>query len=172
LVFGYLFYLWSQTSLGKITLERWSLRLPLYGRQIRYRMMSRFLRSSATLMNSGVPLGMAFAVLEQSLDRELLRVTVRMQADAASHGLPIAYGMQTVGLFPPMVLEMVVVAEETGTLPRTLERLASFYDQEMAIGLTDITKFIEVAVVMLLGGAVAVLLLAAFMPIYQLTASF
>jgi len=163
---------WARTPRGRVVLERMALRIPLYGRQIHYRMLSQFLRSTSTLLGSGVPLGTALGVLEQSLDRALLAHTARLQMAAVMDGLPLAYGMQQSGLFPPMVLELMAVGQETGTLPEVLESLARFYDGEMAHGLAMVSKLIEPMVVLLLGGVVAFLLLAAFLPIYQLAASF
>lgn len=172
LVLAVLFLQWARTPVGRAGVERWSLRIPLYGKQIRYRMMSQFLRSTATLLASGIPLGSSLAVLEKSLDRQLLVLTAQLQTQAVMDGLPLAYGMQQSGLFPPMVLELMAVGQETGKLPEMLERLASFYDQEMALGLATLSKLIEPMVVLILGGVVAFLLLAAFLPIYQLAASF
>lgn len=171
-IFANLFSRWIKFPSARLKLELWSLAIPLYGRQIRYRLMSQFLRSSSTLLESGVPLGVALGLLEHALESQILIHTAQMQLQGVMDGLPISYGLQKSGLFPPMVLEMIAVGEQTGCLPETMGSLSRFYDNEMAMGLATISKLVEPIVVMILGGAVGFLLLAAFQPIYQLATSF
>lgn len=172
IIFINLFNRWIKYPSARLKLETLSLSIPLYGRQIRYRLMSQFLRSSSTLLESGVPLGTALGLLEHAMDSQILVHTAQMQLQGVMDGLPISYGLQRSGLFPPMVLELIAVGEETGTLPQTMGSLSRFYDHEMALGLATISKLVEPTVVMILGGAVGFLLLAAFQPIYQLATSF
>lgn len=171
-VFAYVFYYWSKTRTGKVSIERFLLRVPWYGQQVHYRMLSAYFRSFATLLDSGVPLYNSLLLLGRSLDRELLRRTVTTQVDSVRIGKALVSAMNSQKLFPTMTVEMVAVGEESGTVDRMMYRLAEYYDQEMVRGLETIGKLVEPFILMFLGGAVAFVLLAAFQPIYQLASSF
>lgn len=171
-VFAYVFYYWSKTRAGKATIERFLLRVPWYGQQVHFRMLSAYFRSFATLLDSGVPLYNSLQLLARSLDRELLRRTVNEQVTSVRIGKQLITSMNSQKLFPTMTVEMVAIGEESGTVDRMMYRLAEYYDQEMVRGLETIGKLVEPFILTFLGGAVAFVLLAAFQPIYQLASSF
>lgn len=171
-VFTYVFYYWSKTRTGKAAIERFLLRVPWYGQQVHFRMLSAYFRSFATLLDSGVPLYNSLQLLGRSLDRELLRRTVMTQIDSVRTGKQLVATMNSQKLFPGMSVEMVAIGEESGTVDRMMYRLAEYFDQEMVRGLETIGKLVEPFILTFLGGAVAFVLLAAFQPIYQLASSF
>lgn len=175
LCFGWLFFHWSRTRRGKRTLERIMLRIPWYGLQIRRRMLAQYFRSFGTLIDSGVTADTSLILMGRSLNRVVLQETATAQLDAIRKGKRLTAGLKAADrgkLFPPMALEMVYVGEETGTLPKMLARLSNYYDEEMVRGLENISRLIEPVVLCIIGGMVAFVLLAAFMPIYQLASSF
>ncbi len=172
LLLGWLLVQWMQSPGVGLVLEGWMLRLPVYGRHIRYRMMSQYLRYMATLIDAGVPLNVSLGLMQHALERKILALTAAMQLQALKDGMPLSFGLSRVGIFPPMVMEMLVVGEETGKMSEMMERLARFYDDEMVLGLANISKMIEPMVIFFVGGVVGFLLLAAFLPIYQLAGSF
>lgn len=171
-VFAYVFYYWSKTRKGKISIERFLLALPWYGSQVHYRMLSAYFRSFATLLDSGVSLYASLQLLARSLDREILRNTAVAQVESVRIGKKLISAMNDQKLFPTMTVEMVAVAEESGTVDRMMYRLADYYDTEMVRGLEGLGKLVEPVILCGLGGGVAFILLAAFQPIYQLAASF
>ena len=171
-IFSYVFYHWSKTRAGKAAIERFLLRIPWYGQQVHFRMLSAYFRSFATLLDSGVPLYNSLQLLGRSLDRELLRRTVMAQIEAVRNGKPLVTTLNSQKLFPGMSVEMVAVGEESGTVERMMYGLAEYFDQEMVRGLETIGKLVEPFILTFLGGAVAFVLLAAFQPIYQLASSF
>ena len=168
----YVYYYWAKTRRGKAKIERTMLRIPWYGTQVRYRMLAAYFRSFATLLDSGVSIFASLNLLARSVDRELLRRTAMGQIEAVRIGKQLVWGMNNQKLFPQMCMEMVLVGEETGTLDQMCYRLADFFDAEMTRGLDLIGKLVEPVVLLILGAGVAVILLAAFMPIYQLASSF
>ncbi len=172
---GWLFFHWSRTRRGRRTLERMMLRIPWYGLQIRRRMLAQYFRSFGTLIDSGVTADTSLILMGRSLNRVVLQETALAQLDAIRKGKRLTAGLKAADkgkLFPPMALEMVYVGEETGTLPKMLARLSNYYDEEMVRGLENISRLIEPIVLCIIGGMVAFVLLAAFMPIYQLASSF
>ncbi len=169
---GYLVYRWLQTGSGMMRFDRLLLRLPWYGRQVRYRMLGQYFRAMSTLSRSGVTLEASLRLLQVSLDREILKRTVAHQLRDVRKGRPFTESLNVYRLFPPMALEMIAVGEETGTLEQMMARLTTFYDEEMIRGLETIGKLVEPVVLCGLGSIVAFLLLAAFQPIYQLAGSF
>lgn len=168
----YVHYYWSKTRRGKLTTERILLRLPWYGTQVHFRMLSAYFRSFATLLDSGVPLYASLQLLARSLDRELLRRTATSQVEMVRKGKPLVHSLNSQGIFPKMTREMITVGEESGTIERMMYRLAEYYDAEMERGLENIGKLVEPVILTFLGGAVAFVLFAAFQPIYQLASSF
>lgn len=170
--FLYLTYRYSKTGSGRMFFDRLLLRLPWYGRQVRFRMLSQYFRALGSLMSSGVSIETSLRLLERSLDREILRRTVSYQLRDVRQGKPIVLAINVYNLFPPMALEMLSVGEETGEIETMMERMTNYYDEEMVRGLDTIGKLVEPVVLCGMGSIVAFLLLAAFQPIYQLAASF
>ncbi|MEW6278563.1 MAG: type II secretion system F family protein [Candidatus Eremiobacterota bacterium] len=175
LVFSWLFFHWARTRKGKRVLERLMLLIPWYGLQIRRRMLARYFRAFGTLLESGVTIDTSLFLMGRSLTNVLLEDTARAQLDAVRKGKRLIQGLKvadSLKLFPPMSLEMMFVGEETGTMPRMLQRLSNYFDEEMLRGLESISKMVEPLVLCVIGSMVAFVLLAAFMPIYQLASSF
>lgn len=170
--FVYLIYRFSRTGSGRMFFDRWVLRIPWYGRQIRYRMLSQYFRALGSLMASGVTIETSLRLLERSLDREILRRTVTYQLRDVRQGKPFVLAINVYKIFPPMALEMLSVGEETGEIEKMMDRMTLYYDEEMVRGLETIGKLVEPVVLCGMGSIVAFLLLAAFQPIYQLAASF
>jgi type II secretory pathway component PulF len=170
--FLYLVYRYSKTGSGRMFFDRWSLRIPWYGRQIRFRMLSQYFRALGSLMTSGVTMETSLRLLERSLDREILRRTVTYQLRDVRRGKPFVTAINVYRLFPPMALEMLHVGEETGEMEKMMGRMTAYYDDEMVRGLDTIGKLVEPVVLCGMGSIVAFLLLAAFQPIYQLASSF
>lgn len=169
---AYLCYNWLKTGSGKFRFERMLLCIPWYGKQVRFRMMSQYFRALGTLLSSGVPLATSLALLERSLDREILRRTVSHQIRDVRQGKHFAHSINVYKLFPRMAMEMLEVGEESGKIEQMLRRMTEYYDEEMVRGLATIGKLVEPVVLCGLGTIVAFLLLAAFQPIYQLAGSF
>ena len=168
----YLFRQWLKTGTGKLAFEKFLLRIPWYGTQVRFRMMSQYFGAFATLMASGVTLDASLRLLERSLDHEILRRTISYQRRDVLKGHPFVSAINTYNVFPPMAVEMLKVGEESGKTEEMLRRMTAFFDEEMVRGLQTVSKLVEPIVMCGLGSIVAFLLLAAFQPIYQLAGSF
>ncbi|MHB2017954.1 MAG: type II secretion system F family protein [Candidatus Xenobia bacterium] len=171
-VLGYYFLKWARTTPGRYKLERIMLVVPWYGRQVRYRMFARYFRSFATLVASGVKISASLELLARSLDKQILMRAARAQLEAVQRGLSVTQGMKKAAIFPRHTLEMIAVAEEAGKLDDMLHRIANQFDDEMSRGLDTVSKLIEPVVLFILGSVVGFILLAAFLPIYQLASSF
>lgn len=168
----FLFYHWSKTGSGKMGIDRMLLRVPWYGKQVKYRMLSQYFRAFSTLLSSGVTVEASLRLLEKSLARETLRRTVRHQLREVRKGRNFTAAINVYKLFPPMALELVAVGEESGKIDTMMKHLTRYYDEEMVRGLATLSKLVEPVVLCGLGSIVAFLLLAAFQPIYQLAGSF
>lgn len=173
LLFGlWMFTHWARTRQGRWHLEWLMLKIPWYGGQVRRRMLAQYFRSLSTLLRSAVPIVATLEVLVASLDREILSATARYQLAAVQEGTTLSAGMRRSGFFPPLAIELVRVGEVTGDPTPMMERLADFFDEEMGRGLETMSKLIEPVLLAVMGGVVAFLLLAAFLPIYKLAQSF
>lgn len=170
--FTYFVYHYSRTGSGRMVFDRLALKVPWYGRQVRFRMLSQYFRALGSLMTSGVTIETSLRLLERSLDREILRRTVTYQLRDVRQGKPFVRAINVYHLFPPMALEMLSVGEETGEIEKMMNHMTVYYDEEMVRGLETIGKLVEPVILCGMGFIVAFLLLAAFQPIYQLAASF
>ncbi len=163
---------WAASTAGRRRLERLVLALPLGGRLLQLREVSRLARTLGALYRSGVPLAEALAVAERTLHLRLLADGVRAARTALTAGRPMAEPFRRHPHFPPMLADMVAVGEESGTLDAMLARLADYYDREVDAMATQLTALLEPVLVLLLGVIVAVVVVSMFLPLYDLITLF
>ena len=164
----YVFNVWRRTRAGRWYMENFLQHIPWFGTQFRLRMQSNYFRSLATLMDSAIPLVSSLTLLTRGLEYETLRATARFQLATIQNGGSLTAGMRRSGLFAPLTMELVHMAEETATVPRMLSQLATSLDEEMSASLQMVSKIIEPIILGILGVGVCFILIAVFMPIYSL----
>ncbi|MCD6060665.1 MAG: biosis protein MshG, partial [Moraxellaceae bacterium] len=128
------FFLWRQyvrTEAGIYRRDRWRLGLPLVGDIYRRMVLSRFARCMAMMLRSGIPVIQTLNVTSRALDNEFVGQAVREMAVAIERGDNISRAATATGLFSPLVLQMLMVGEESGTLDQMLVEVADFYDGEI-----------------------------------------
>lgn len=156
------------TSAGRRWFDTLALRAPFVGQLVLKLALARFARTLGSLMGSGVPVLTAMQVVEQAVGNVVLGAAVRRAQDAVRSGQSIALPLRMSGVFPPMIVEMVGVGEETGAMDAMLYKVADFYEQEIDRAVERLTAMIEPIVIVFLGIVVAFILVSIVMPMFQI----
>lgn len=156
------------TERGRFRFDRFKLRVPVFGPLLRKVTISRFTRTLGTLITSGVPIMQALEVVSKAVENKIVAQAIDNVRSSIREGESIALPLQNSGLFPPMVVQMTAVGEETGTLDSMLQKVADFYDAEVETTLVQLTSILEPLLIMFLGFVVGFIVLSFYMPLYQL----
>jgi type IV pilus assembly protein PilC len=156
------------TERGRFRFDRFKLRVPVFGPLLRKVTISRFTRTLGTLITSGVPIMQALEVVAKAVENKIVAQAIDNVRSSIREGESIALPLQNSGLFPPMVVQMTAVGEETGTLDSMLQKVADFYDAEVESTLVQLTSILEPLLIMFLGFVVGFIVLSFYMPLYQL----
>ncbi|MFB9245157.1 type II secretion system F family protein [Massilia antarctica] len=153
---------------GRMWWDRVRLRLPIAGKIILKGTMARFARSFALSMKSGVPMVQALTVVSQTVDNAYLSSRVEQMRDGVERGESILRTAVAAGVFTPIVLQMVAVGEETGSLDDLMDEIGQMYEREVDYELKTLSAQIEPIMIVFLGAMVLVLALGIFLPIWDL----
>ena len=156
------------TEKGHIKLDAFFLRAPIAGQLIRKVAVAKFTRTLSTMLQSGVPILDALQVVGKTAGNKVIELAVFRVADAISEGRPIAEPLEETGVFPNMVVQMINVGESVGALDTMLEKIADFYDEEVDQAVENLTAMIEPLMMVFLGGMIGGLVVAMYLPIFQM----
>jgi len=162
------FRAWARTASGRLTWDRIKLRLPVAGKIILKATMARFARSFALSLRSGVPIVQALTVVSQTADNAYLSLRIEGMRDSVERGESILRSANAAGVFTPMVLQMIAVGEESGSLDDLMDEIAQMYEREVDYELKTLSSQIEPILIVFLGAMVLVLALGIFLPIWDL----
>ncbi|MDM5180324.1 type II secretion system F family protein [Massilia sp. DJPM01] len=164
--FGWRTYI--NSTEGRMWWDRVRLRIPIAGKIILKGTMARFARSFALSMKSGVPMVQALTVVSQTVDNAYLSSRVEQMRDGVERGESILRTAVAAGVFTPIVLQMVAVGEETGSLDDLMDEIGQMYEREVDYELKTLSAQIEPIMIVFLGAMVLVLALGIFLPIWDL----
>jgi MSHA biogenesis protein MshG len=164
------FKYWIRTQIGGLTWDRLRLKLPLVGGIFERIALGRFAKTFAILGRSGVPVVTALNVVSDVVGNKFIGARIAGMGDGVSRGESLYLTAQRSGIFLPLVLQMIAVGEESGSLPDLLDEVADFYDGEVEYDLVKLTSAIEPILIAFMAGLVAVLALGIFLPIWDLSA--
>ena len=162
------FRAWIASAKGRLDWDRYKLRLPVAGKIIHKATMARFARSFALSMRSGVPIVQALSVVSQTADNAWLSSRIDGMRDGVERGESILRTATGANVFTPMVLQMVAVGEESGSLDDLMDEIAQMYEREVDYELKTLSSQIEPILICFLGLMVLVLALGIFLPIWDL----
>jgi len=154
-----------RTRVGKRHYDWLKLKFPVFGKLNHKVALARFSRTLSTLMMSGVPILGALETVAGALDNEIIGDAVMAARAAIREGDRIGDPLQRSGLFPPMVVQMVTIGEETGALDSMLTKVAEFYEAEVDATLQSLTAAIEPLMIVFLGGVVGFIVISMFLPL-------
>ncbi|MEX0833195.1 MAG: type II secretion system F family protein [Actinomycetota bacterium] len=159
---------YKKTESGREVLDRIKLRIPVFGPLFRKTALSRFASTLGTLLRSGVPILQALEITAETVNNKVLSNAVSDVQTSVREGESIAKPLSTHPVFPPMVVQMLAVGEETGAVDTMLEKVASFYDDEVTAAVDSLTSLIEPLMIAVIGGAVGMAVVALYMPMFNI----
>lgn len=162
------FKAWIKTPKGRMTWDQRKLRIPIAGKIIHKATMARFARSFALSMRSGVPIVQALTVVAQTADNAYLSSRIEQMRDGVERGESILRTSVAANVFTPIVLQMIAVGEESGSLDDLMDEIAQMYEREVDYELKTLSAQIEPILITFLGAMVLVLALGIFLPIWDL----
>jgi type IV pilus assembly protein PilC len=145
------------------------LKLPIFGPLLQKVALSRFSRTLATLIQSGVPILSALDIVGKSSGNRVIEVTVQNAATHIQEGESLSDPLNKSGIFPKMVTRMISVGEKTGKLDTMLLKIAEFYDDQVDAAVSGLTSMIEPLIIGFLGIVIGFIVVALFLPIINLT---
>jgi type IV pilus assembly protein PilC len=163
-----LFMWWRRTESSQERIDRIKMKVPLLGTiWIKYQ-VAQFARVLSTLLTGGIPLMQGLDTAADSLGTPLLRKTLEKAGRMVREGQTLASSLAATGVFPELAVDMVEVGESTGALPAMLTSVAEFYEDDVNTRMTAILSLIEPAIMIFMGGFVAFVLIALYLPIFSL----
>ncbi|MDB6146930.1 MAG: Pilus assembly protein PilC, partial [Spartobacteria bacterium] len=158
----------KRTAGGRSILDRMKLRLPLFGDVLRKTAISRFSRTLGTLVTSGVPILQALNITRATAGNTVISQAISQVHDSVKEGESIVQPLEGSGAFPPMVISMIDVGEETGQLPEMLLKIADVYDDEVDNSVAALTSMLEPIMIVFLAVVVGTIVIALFMPLISI----
>jgi len=162
----------GRTRRGRLAIDTFKLRMPLFGNLNRKTAISRFARTLGTLVTSGVPILQALNITRETAGNAAIARAISHVHDSVKEGESIVQPLEASRVFPPMVVSMVDVGEETGKLPEMLLKVADVYDDEVDNAVVALTSMLEPIMIVFLAVIVGTIVLALFTPLISIITGF
>lgn len=160
---------WSSTALGGVAFDRLKLRIPMVGGILHRFAILQFTQSLGTLLSGGTPMVPSVEIAAQSVTNRHFAARVSQIPQMVREGEPLWRSLEHTGVMSDLAIEMIKVGESTGAIVEMLANVSEFYDEEIEARLSRLISLIEPLILVVLGGVVAVLLYAFYLPLFQLT---
>lgn len=148
------------------------LKAPLAGKLLQKSAVARYARTLSTTFAAGVPLVQALASVAGAVGNEPFKQAIERMRHDVSTGMQLNRSMNSCGLFPPMAIQMTAIGEESGTLDHMLEKVANHYESDVDSLVDNLTSLMEPLIMVVLGGIVGALVIAMYLPVFQLGTAF
>jgi len=162
------FKLFVRNPKGRLTWDTFKLRMPVLGPLIRKSAISRFTRTLATLLSSGVSILDALSITAKTAGNMVLHNAINKSMLSIAEGETITQPLKDSGVFPPMVTQMISVGEKTGGMDEMLAKIADFYDDEVDAAVAALTSIIEPVVIVFMGAIIGGILIAMYLPMFDI----
>ena len=156
------------TEKGRAVVDQLKLRVPIFGKLVHKTALTRFARTLASLLRAGVPILESLEITTGTVGNHVFAVAIKDVQEAVKQGESIAKQMGEHSIFPPMVVQMVAVGEETGAVDTMLDKIADFYDQEIEALVASLTSLLEPLLIVFLGGTVGGMVISLYMPMFNI----
>lgn len=157
-----------RTKAGRARIDDWALKLPVFGPLIRKAAVAKFTRTLGTMISSGVPILDGLDIVAKTAGNKTVETAIYRVRQSISEGKTIAEPLEKSGVFPPMVCQMISVGEQSGAIDTMLNKIADFYDDEVDDAVAALTAMLEPMLMLFLGTTVGGLVIAMYLPIFQL----
>lgn len=157
-----------RTKAGRAAIDRWALKVPVFGILIRKVAVAKFTRTLGTMISSGVPILDGLDIVAKTAGNKTVETAIYKVRQSISEGKTIAEPLEESGVFPPMVCQMIAVGEQSGAIDTMLNKIADFYDDEVDDAVSNLTAMMEPLLMLFLGTTVGGLVIAMYLPIFKL----
>ena len=158
-----------KTEIGAYTRDAFLLKMPVFGDIFRKVAVSKFTRTLSTLVKSGVPILTALEIVAKTSGNKVVEQAVAKVQSSIKEGENIAEPLGKSGVFPPMVVRMIAVGEQTGELEKMLTKISDFYDEQVDAAVSGLTSLIEPLIIAFLGIIIGGVVICMFLPIFKLS---
>jgi len=165
---GYMLKKYYASSNGKLVIDRLMLRMPVLGDVLRKSAVSRFTRTLGTLISSGVSILEGLEITAKTAGNRVIQDAIMQSRSSIAGGDTIAQPLQKSKVFPPMVISMIAVGEQTGGLDEMLSKIADFYDEEVDAAVGNLLSLLEPIMIVFLGVVVGGMVVAMYLPIFDM----
>jgi type IV pilus assembly protein PilC len=162
-----LFRLYIHTAGGRLWFDRMTLKIPVIGKLLQKVVIARFARTLSTLVKSGVPILGSLEIVAKTSGNKVVERAVMAARSSIKEGENIADPLGQSKVFPSMVTRMISVGEKTGEMEKMLTKIADFYENEVDAAVTALTSLIEPFVIAILGVVIGGIVIALFLPVFQ-----
>jgi len=159
---------WYTTPAGKLAVDSFLLKTPIFGILIRKVAVAKFTRTLGTLISSGVAILDGLEITARTAGNKVVENAVMRTRASIAEGKTISDPLRASGVFPPMVVQMIAVGEQTGALDAMLGKIADFYDDEVDSAVTNLTALLEPMLMVFLGVVIGGVVIAMYLPIFKL----
>jgi type IV pilus assembly protein PilC len=164
----YLLKRYKKTTKGSQQWDKFKLKVPVFGPLFLKVALSRFARTLGVLNKSGVPILQSLDIVKETVNNYVIRVAVEDVQESVKQGESLAKPLRMHKIFPPMVVQMLAVGEETGALDTMLDKVGQFYDDEVTATVDQLTSLIEPIMIAIVGSIVGVAVIALYMPMFNI----
>jgi type IV pilus assembly protein PilC len=169
-IVGFLLYRWSKTDAGANLIDKVRISTPLFGPVWLKYQVGLFSRTLSTLLTGGLPLVPSLETAARSIDSRQIAGAVYKSVETVREGKGLSVSLQATKVFPELAIEMIEVGESTGALPQMLNSVAEFFEEDVQTNLTAAMSLIEPMILILMGFVVVTILIALYLPIFNLSA--
>ena len=169
LFFGFKRY--YKTEQGKLVVDALILKSPVFGPLLKKVAVAKFTRTLSTMMSSGVPIMEGLGIVSRTAGNKIIENALVKTRQSIGEGKTIAEPLMEANIFPAMVVQMIAVGEATGALDTMLTKIADFYDDEVDAAVGAMTALLEPFMMVFLGGVVGGMIIAMYLPIFQMAAA-
>ena len=162
------FKMFLRNPKGRLAWDSFKLKMPLLGSLMRKSAISRFTRTLATLLSSGVSILDALSITAKTAGNMVLHNAINKSMLSIAEGETITQPLKDSGVFPPMVTQMISVGEKTGGMDDMLAKIADFYDEEVDTAVAALTSIIEPVVIVFMGAIIGGILIAMYLPMFDI----
>ncbi|WP_414575072.1 type II secretion system F family protein [Anabaena sp. CCY 9402-a] len=156
-----------KTRLGKETIDRLSLKMPIFGDLIQKSSVARFSRTFGSLTRSGVPILTSLEIVRDTSGNQVVANAIDAARAEIQQGGMISIALQKEQVFPAMAIQMISIGEETGELDAMLMKIADFYEDEVEQAVKALTSVLEPIMILFLGGMVGTILMSMYLPLFK-----
>lgn len=164
----YGFFAWYGTTEGKDTCDRIFIQVPVFGDLIQKSSVARMTRTLSTLLSSGVSVIEALEIASKTAGNKVIEDALIRSKESVTQGRPLATPLVKEKAIPDMVTQMIAIGEQSGTLDTMLSKIADFYEDDVENAVKAMTSLIEPILMVFLGGSIAVLVSAMYLPIFNM----